>query len=79
MTTRRLTDSTDSFLRFAMRADAILSGVMGIAAILLAGWLAETSGTTKAFEYSMGASFIVLGVAVLWLAARPSVRGVGMM
>ena len=74
----RLNESTDSLLRFAMRADAVISGLAGIAAIPLAGWLTETSGTTKAFEYSMGAFFIVFGVAVLWLAAQPSVRRAGM-
>jgi uncharacterized membrane protein HdeD (DUF308 family) len=74
----RLNESTDSLLRFALRADAVISGLAGIAAIPLAGWLAETSGTTKAFEYSMGAFFIVFGVAVLWLAAQPSVRRAGM-
>jgi hypothetical protein len=78
ISTPRLKESSDSLLRFAMRADAILSGLAGIAAIPLAGWLAETSGTTKAFEYSMGAFFVVYGLAVLWLAARPSVRRAGM-
>jgi hypothetical protein len=75
--TPRLKESSDSLLRFAMRADATLSGLAGIAAIPLAGWLAETSGTIKAFEYSMGAFFIVYGLGVLWLAARPSVRRAG--
>lgn len=78
ITTPRLKESTDSLLRFAMRADAIGSGLVGIAAIPLAGWLAETSGTSKAFEYSMGAFFILYGAAVLWLAARPSVRRTGL-
>jgi hypothetical protein len=79
VTTPRFKESTDSLLRFALRTDAILSGLAGIAAIPLAGWLAETSGTTKAFEYSMGAFFIAFAVGVLWLAARPFVRRAGMM
>jgi hypothetical protein len=70
----RLNDSTDSLLRFAMRADAILTGLAGLAALPLAGWMAEISGTTKAFEYSMSAFFIVYGLVVLGLAALPSVR-----
>ena len=41
-----LKDSTDSLLRFAMRADAVITGVLGIAGVALAGWLAEISGTT---------------------------------
>jgi uncharacterized membrane protein YgdD (TMEM256/DUF423 family) len=79
ITTPRFKESTDSLLRFAMRADAILSGIAGIASIPLAGWLAETSGTTKALEYSIGAFFIVFAVAVLYLSAEPSVRRAGMM
>jgi hypothetical protein len=70
----RLNESTDSLLRFAMRADAILTGLAGIAALPLAGWLSESSGTTLAFEYSMSAFFIVYGIAVLGLASLPSVR-----
>jgi hypothetical protein len=70
----RLNESTDSLLRFAMRADAILTGLAGIAALPLAGWLSELSGTTLAFEYSMSTFFIVYGIAVLGLASLPSVR-----
>ncbi|MCV7220162.1 hypothetical protein [Mycolicibacterium elephantis] len=78
VTTPRLNESTDSLLRFAMRADGILTGLAGIAALPLAGWLADISGTTTTFEYAMGAFFIVYGVAVLGLAALPSVRNAGM-
>ena len=77
ITTPRFKESTDSLLRFAMRADAVLSGLAGIAGIPLAGWLAETSGTTKSFEYSISAFFIAYGLAVLALAQLPSVRKVG--
>ena len=70
----RLNTSTDSLLRFAMRADAVLTGLAGIAGIPLAGWLAELSGTTLAFEYSMSAFFIAYGIVVFGLAALPSVR-----
>ncbi len=56
-----------------MRADAILTGLAGIAGIPLAGWLAEISGTTKAFEYSMSAFFIAYGVGGS-RARRPAVR-----
>ena len=73
----RLNTSTDSLLRFAMRADAILTGLAGVAAVPLAGWLSELSGTTRAFVYSMSAFFIVYGIAVLGLAALPSVRVAG--
>jgi hypothetical protein len=78
ITTPRFKESTDSLLRFAMRADAIITGLAGVAALPLAGWLSEVSGTTTAFEYSMSAFFIVYGVAVLGLASLPSVRVPGM-
>ncbi|MEO3757785.1 hypothetical protein ABGB19_05760 [Mycobacterium sp. B14F4] len=74
ITTPKLTGSTDSLLRFAMRLDATISGLVGVAGIPLAGWLAEISGTTKAFEYSISAFFIVFSLAVLGLAAMPSVK-----
>ena len=77
ITTPRLKESSDSLLRFAMRADAVLTGLVGIAGVPLAGWLAEISGTTKAFEYSMSAFFIAYGVVVLALAQLPSVRKPG--
>jgi hypothetical protein len=78
ITTSRLSESTDSLLRFAMRADAVLSGLAGVAGIPLAGWLAQLSGTTKAFEYSMSAFFVAYGLVVFGLAALPSVRRAGM-
>ena len=77
ITTPRLKESTDSLLRFAMRADAVLTGLAGIAGIPLAGWLAEISGTTTAFEYSMSAFFIAYGVVVLALAQLPTLRKPG--
>jgi hypothetical protein len=61
-----------------MRADAVITGLAGVAGIPLAGWLAETSGTTTAFEYGMAAFFIAYGVVVFGLAALPSVRSAGM-
>jgi len=77
ITTPRFKESTDSLLRFAMRADAVLTGAAGIAGIPLASWMAEISGTTPAFEYSMSAFFIAYGVVVLALAQLPSVRRAG--
>ena len=44
ITTPRLKESTDSLLRFAMRADAVLTGLAGIAGIPLAGWLRRDLG-----------------------------------
>ena len=68
----------DGLLRLAMRADAAISGVAGLAGVPLAGYLATVSGTTKAFEYGMAAFLISYGVIVFWLATLPSVRRAGM-
>jgi hypothetical protein len=76
ISTPKLAGSSDSLLRFALRADATASGLMGIAGIPLAGWLARLSGTPIAFEYTMGALFIAFAVGVFALAARPSVQSV---
>lgn len=71
--------STDSFLRLAMRADAVLSGAAGIALLLLARPVAELSGTTPAVEYATGAFFVVFSLTVLALAARPDIRMSGLL
>ena len=75
--TPRLRESSDSLLRFAMRADAVLTGLAGIAGIPLANWMAEISGTTPAIEYALSAFFIAYGVVVLALAQLPAVRTPG--
>ena len=75
--TTRTPQSTDSLLRFAMRADAVISGLTGVALLLLAPRVAEWSGTTPAVEYATGAFFVVFGITVLALAARPAVRTSG--
>jgi hypothetical protein len=77
ITTPRFKQSTDSLLRFALRADAIASGLMGIAGVALAGRVADASGTSVAFEYAVGAFFIAFAVGVFALAARPSVKRTG--
>ena len=60
-----------------MRADALITGVLGIVNVALAGWVAEISGTTLATEYAMGAFFIAYGIVVFGLAAMQSVRKPG--
>ena len=69
---------TDSLLRAAMRADAIITGVMGLAGAPLAGWVAHLSGTTVGFEQAMAAFFIAYGVVVYALSRRGSVKTPGM-
>lgn len=77
-TTTPTTGARDELLRFAMRADALLSGATGLALLVLGRQVAELSGTTAAVEYATGASFVVFGLVVLTLAARPRVRAAGM-
>ncbi|TPG35906.1 hypothetical protein [Mycolicibacterium hodleri] len=68
----------DALLRFALRLDAIVSGIVGIVGIAMAPRIAEMSGTTATLEYSIGAFFIAYGVAVLGLSLRESVRTAGL-
>ena len=74
VTVSTVTTTKDSFLRFAMRLDAVCSGLAGIAGAAMAPRIAEMSGTTPALEYSMGAFFIAYGVAVFALSRIKHVR-----
>jgi len=77
LTTRPLYDSTDSLLRFAMRADATLTGLMGLVAAFFADPLSSVTGLSSGQEYSMGAFFVLYGLAVFSVAALPNPRRVG--
>jgi hypothetical protein len=77
-TTIDRTGTRDGLLRLAMRADAAISALVGLAGIPVAGWLADLSGTTTSFEYAVAAFLIAYGVVVFGLAALPSVRRAGM-
>lgn len=77
MTTITAPATKDAFLRFAMRLDAVLTGLVGIVGLAVAPWLAELSGTTPAIEYSMAAFFVVYGAVVFGLSRLASVRGAG--
>jgi hypothetical protein len=74
---RPLSDSTDSLLRFAMRADATLTGVVGLAVAVAADPLAALTGLTSLQEYGVGAFFVFCGLAVFTLAALPDLRRAG--
>lgn len=67
----------DSFLRMAIRLDAIISGLMGIVGVPFAHQIAEISGTTPSFEYSVGAFFIAYGVVVYALSRKEHIRRLG--
>jgi hypothetical protein len=63
MTTLSTTRS-DSLLRLAMRADAVLSGLCGIALIAAARPLVGFTGLPKGVEYGVGAAFVVYATVV---------------
>lgn len=76
-TARRLSESTDSLLRFAMRADAGLSALAGVALAVAAKPLSSVTGFSASTELAIGVGFVLYGVVVFGLAAMPSVRRAG--
>lgn len=77
LTTRPLSVSADALLRFALRADATITGMAGLAVAAFANPLSTLSGLSPTAEYLIGAAFVMYGVAVYYLAALPSLRNVG--
>jgi hypothetical protein len=77
ISTRPLYDATDSLLRFAMRADATLTGLCGLAVAFVADPLSLLTGLTSLQEYAIGAFFVLYGLAVFSLAALPNLRRAG--
>jgi hypothetical protein len=78
LATRPLYDSTDSLLRFAMRVDATLTGLAGLAVAAAADPISSVTGLTSAEEYGLGAAFVFYGLVVFSLAALPNLRRVGL-
>ncbi len=68
------TATRDGLLRFAMRLDAVLVGVVGIPFVAAAGWLSSATGIPVAIEYALGVFFLVYCVVVYWLAGLARVR-----
>jgi hypothetical protein len=77
LSTPPLYDSTDSLLRFAVRADATLTGLFGLVLAFLADPLSSLTGLTSFQDYAMGAVFVFYGLVVFSLGAMPELRGVG--
>lgn len=77
ITHRPLSDSTDSLLRFALRADGTLTGIAGLAIAALAGPTSALTGLTAAQTYGLGAALVFYGLLVYALAAVESLRGIG--
>jgi len=77
LATRPLSDSTDSLLRFALRLDATLTGILGLGIAAMADPMARLTGLTPVQEYAIGAAFVLYGLGVYALAAMSDVRRVG--
>ncbi len=71
------TKGTDSLLRLAMRVDAVLVGICGIALLAAAGWFADLTGLPTSVEYGVGIFSVVYGIAVFALAGIERVRPAG--
>ena len=69
--------SSDSLLRLAMRADAVLSGLFGVALIAAAGWFSDLTGLPTAALYGAGAAFVVYATVVFLAAGLDRVRPAG--
>lgn len=76
-TTPILFDATDSLLRFALRADAVITGTIGLVGVIAARPMAAIEGLTPAHEYVLSAFFVLYGAVVYFLSALPEVRRAG--
>jgi hypothetical protein len=77
LTTRPLSDSSDSLLRFALRADATACAGLGLLVAMAADPLSRLSGLSASSEWIAGAALVAYGVALYVLAAARFVRRVG--
>ena len=77
ITTRPVRESTDSLLRFALRADATLCGALGLLVAMAADPLSRLSGLSATSEWISGAALVIYGVALYAAAGLPDVRRVG--
>jgi hypothetical protein len=71
------TTARDSFLRFALRLDAVITGVMGAVCAAIVPQLSSLSGLSTRTEYALSAFFVVYGVTVFGLSLQSSVRRPG--
>ena len=65
ITTRPLSSSSDSLLRFAMRADATLCAGTGLLVSIAADPLSRLSGLSATSEWIAGAALVVYGAALV--------------
>lgn len=77
LTRRPLSDSTDSLLRFVMRADATVCAGTGLLIAVAADPLSRLSGLSAASEWIAGAALVLYGALLQVLAAVQGLRRVG--
>lgn len=77
ITNRPVHESTDSLLRFALRADATLCGGLGLLVAMAADPLSRLSGLSPTSEWIGGASLVAYGALLYTLAGVAHVRRVG--
>ena len=77
LATRPFADSTDSLLRFAMRLDATLTGLVGLVIAAAADPISSLTGLSSIAEYGLGSFFVLYGLLVFGLAAAPDLRRAG--
>ena len=77
ITTRPLSDSSDSLLRFAIRADATACVGLGLLVAFAADPLSRLSGLSAVSEWIAGAVLVVYGAGLYVMAAAPFVRKIG--
>jgi hypothetical protein len=75
--TRPVRESTDSLLRFALRADATLCAGLGLLVAMAADPLSRLSGLSATSEWIGGAALVFYGVALFAAAGLPDVQRVG--
>jgi hypothetical protein len=77
ITTRPVDQSTDSLLRFALRADATLCAGIGLFVAMAADPLSRISGLSPTAEWISGAALVAYGALLFVLAGLRDVRRVG--
>jgi hypothetical protein len=76
--TRPVRESTDSLLRFALRADATLCAGVGLFVAMAADPLSRLSGLSSTSEWIAGAALVIYGVSLYTAAGLSDIRRVGM-
>ncbi|MBW6439618.1 hypothetical protein KZ829_38415 [Actinoplanes hulinensis] len=67
------TATSDALLRFVLKADAVVTGVNGIAYLVLAGVLTDVLGYPVSVQRWVGAFLTVFAIGVGVIATRPVV------